>query len=93
MSNDSSTALQDGATLQSKRKTHPTFHFVAGLASGLSTSILLQPADLLKTRVQQSRSHSLLPVLRSILASPHPTATLWRGTLPSAIRTGLGSAL
>lgn len=75
------------------RKPHPTFHFVAGLGSGLTTSILLQPADLLKTRVQQSRSSSLLPVLRSILASPNPIANLWRGTTPSAIRTGFGSAL
>ena len=76
-----------------KRKSHPTLHFIAGLGSGLSTAILLQPADLLKTRVQQSRSSKLLPVLRSILVSPHPIASLWRGTLPSALRTGFGSAL
>jgi solute carrier family 25, member 38 len=75
------------------KKTHPTFHFFAGLASGLSSVVLLQPVDLLKTRVQQSRSHSLLPVLRSILASPHPIAGLWRGTVPSTLRTGFGSAL
>ncbi|ERF70672.1 Solute carrier family 25 member 38 [Endocarpon pusillum Z07020] len=74
-------------------KAHPTFHFLAGLLSGLSTSVLLQPADLLKTRVQQSRNSTLLPVLRSLLASPHPIASLWRGTLPSALRTGFGSAL
>ncbi|KAF7507121.1 hypothetical protein GJ744_010934 [Endocarpon pusillum] len=74
-------------------KPHPTFHFLAGLLSGLSTSVLLQPADLLKTRVQQSRTSTLLPVLRALLASPHPIASLWRGTLPSALRTGFGSAL
>ncbi|KEF53999.1 uncharacterized protein A1O9_09794 [Exophiala aquamarina CBS 119918] len=78
---------------RSSKKAHPTFHFFAGLTSGVSSAVLLQPADLLKTRVQQSRSSSLLPVLRSILSSPHPIAGLWRGTLPSALRTGFGSAL
>ena len=72
----------------------PTFHFAAGLFSGLSSSILLQPADLLKTRVQQSRqTAALLPTIRAILASPNPIRGLWRGTLPSALRTGFGSAL
>lgn len=78
---------------QSSKKAHPTFHFFAGLTSGLSSAVLLQPADLLKTRVQQSRSSSLGPVLRSILSGPRPIASLWRGTLPSALRTGFGSAL
>ncbi|KAI1935649.1 hypothetical protein LOZ66_005189 [Ophidiomyces ophidiicola] len=72
----------------------PGFHFAAGLLSGLTSSILLQPADLLKTRVQQSsKTAALLPTIRNILASPHPIRGLWRGTLPSALRTGFGSAL
>ncbi|KAL4791282.1 solute carrier family 25 member 38 [Aspergillus venezuelensis] len=71
-----------------------TFHFGAGLLSGLTSSILLQPADLLKTRVQQSGHHaSLLPTVKTILSSPNPVRNLWRGTLPSALRTGFGSAL
>ncbi|PLN85353.1 mitochondrial carrier domain-containing protein [Aspergillus taichungensis] len=70
-----------------------TFHFTAGLFSGLTSAILLQPADLLKTRVQQSQTSALLPTLKTILASPHPIRSLWRGTLPSALRTGFGSAL
>lgn len=72
-----------------------TFHFAAGLASGLTSSILLQPADLLKTRVQQQskRSVSLAATVRTILSSPNPIRSLWRGTLPSALRTGFGSAL
>lgn len=82
--------LADGLSTASKT----TFHFLAGLLSGLTSSILLQPADLLKTRVQQSRqTASLLPTIRSILSSPHPVHSLWRGTLPSALRTGFGSAL
>ncbi|KIY01153.1 uncharacterized protein Z520_02705 [Fonsecaea multimorphosa CBS 102226] len=79
--------------VQSSKKAHPTFHFLAGLTSGVSSAVLLQPADLLKTRVQQSHSSSLLTVLRSILSGPHPVASLWRGTVPSALRTGFGSAL
>ena len=57
------------------------------------SATLLQPADLLKTRVQQSHSRSLTVTLREILARPNPLKQLWRGTLPSVIRTGVGSAL
>lgn len=56
------------------------------------SSVLLQPADLLKTRVQQSQQ-SLFPTLKTILTSGNPVRGLWRGTLPSALRTGFGSAL
>lgn len=69
------------------------FHFVAGLCSGLTSSVLLQPADLLKTRVQQSHTAAVIPTIKAILSSPHPIRGLWRGTLPSALRTGFGSAL
>jgi solute carrier family 25, member 38 len=85
--------MSNGSNSKSTKKAHPTFHFAAGLASGVSSAVLLQPADLLKTRVQQSRSSALLPVLRSILSGPHPVTSLWRGTVPSALRTGFGSAL
>ncbi|GAB7325064.1 hypothetical protein MBLNU13_g09157t1 [Cladosporium sp. NU13] len=71
------------------------FHFLAGLGSGCTTAFLLQPADLLKTRVQQSgsRSTTITQVLRQILDGPSPVRQLWRGTTPSVIRTGFGSAL
>ena len=55
--------------------------------------MLLQPADLLKTRVQQSGSASLLSTIREISQGPRPLKQLWRGTLPSTLRTGIGSAL
>lgn len=55
--------------------------------------MLLQPADLLKTRVQQSRSTTLSATLSGILRGPDPVRSLWRGTVPSALRTGFGSAL
>ncbi|KAI9851660.1 MAG: hypothetical protein M1838_003129 [Thelocarpon superellum] len=75
-----------------RRNAPSTFHFAAGLSSGVLSAVLLQPADLLKTRVQQSRSDSLLQTIRVIAHGPSPLRQLWRGTLPSALRTGIGSA-
>ncbi len=68
-------------------------HFVAGLGSGVLSAVLLQPADLLKTRVQQSGSTSLLSTIREISQGPRPLKQFWRGTIPSTLRTGIGSAL
>ncbi|KAL9591612.1 MAG: hypothetical protein Q9179_007546, partial [Wetmoreana sp. 5 TL-2023] len=70
-----------------------SFHFVAGLSTGILSASLLQPVDLLKTRVQQARSISLLHTFRDITRGPNSLRHLWRGTLPSVIRTGFGSAL
>ncbi|KAJ9157281.1 hypothetical protein NKR23_g110 [Pleurostoma richardsiae] len=70
-----------------------TFHFAAGLGSGLFSAVLLQPIDLLKTRVQQSGHHSLAAVIREIRASGRVIPALWRGATPSALRTGFGSAI
>ncbi|KAF3316510.1 hypothetical protein TWF173_001797 [Orbilia oligospora] len=68
-------------------------HFSSGLAGGIVSAIVLQPADLLKTRVQQSHDARLIPTVRAILSGPNPISTLWRGSIPSAIRTGVGSGL
>lgn len=68
-------------------------HFVAGLGSGTFSAILLQPIDLLKTRVQQSGHHSLRIAIREIRDSPRILPALWRGVTPSALRTGFGSAI
>ncbi|GAB7338956.1 hypothetical protein MBLNU457_5629t1 [Dothideomycetes sp. NU457] len=76
-----------------KPKSSSSFHFLAGLGSGVTSAVLLQPADLLKTRVQQSHASSLTLALREILRGPRPIRSLWRGTTPSVIRTGAGSAL
>ncbi|KAL8839496.1 MAG: hypothetical protein Q9170_001719 [Blastenia crenularia] len=70
-----------------------SFHFLAGLSTGVLSASLLQPADLLKTRVQQSHSTSLIHTFRAITRGPNSLRQLWRGTLPSVIRTGFGSAL
>ncbi|KAL1624415.1 hypothetical protein SLS56_007819 [Neofusicoccum ribis] len=76
-----------------KSRSSSSFHFLAGLSSGVLSAVLLQPADLLKTRVQQSRDTTLTRTLRTILSGPQPLRQLWRGTVPSALRTGFGSAL
>lgn len=81
------------------------FHFLAGLGSGTLSAVLLQPIDLLKTRVQQSGHHSLRLALREIRDSAAAASSsrfgssasvlpaLWRGATPSALRTGFGSAI
>ncbi|KAJ5440971.1 Mitochondrial substrate/solute carrier [Penicillium cf. griseofulvum] len=92
MSSNSTLTVPQVKTSTSTTSKTP-FHFAAGLCSGLTSSILLQPADLLKTRVQQSQGAALLPTLKAIISSPNPIRGLWRGTLPSALRTGFGSAL
>lgn len=70
-----------------------SFHFVAGLCSGTLGAVLLQPIDLLKTRVQQSGSQSIRATIREIAKSPNAVAAFWRGTVPSTLRTGFGSAV
>jgi solute carrier family 25 protein 38 len=82
--------MSDGSR---KTTTKSTFHFVAGLGSGVLSAVLLQPIDLLKTRVQQSGSHSLSAAIADIRAAPHIIPALWRGAVPSTLRTGFGSAI
>ncbi|KAK3117489.1 hypothetical protein LTR53_001089 [Teratosphaeriaceae sp. CCFEE 6253] len=76
-----------------RKKASSAFHIVAGLGSGALSAFLLQPADLLKTRVQQSQASTLTAAFRKILDGPSPVRSLWRGVTPSVIRTGFGSAL
>ncbi|KAI5370525.1 Putative mitochondrial carrier protein [Septoria linicola] len=83
--------MSDGG--KQKKQTSVGFHFLAGLGSGCASAALLQPADLLKTRIQQSQAGSIRQALRTVLDGPNPVRSLWRGTTPSVIRTGLGSAL
>lgn len=72
-------------------------HFISGLGSGVASAVILQPLDLLKTRVQQQQQSSgrasLPALLRQMRREPDFLSQLWRGTLPSVLRTGAGSAL
>ncbi len=64
-------------------------HLLAGFTGGLTSAVCLQPLDLVKTRVQQSKNNSIISVLRQISSIKE----LWRGTVPSAVRTSVGTAL
>lgn len=64
-------------------------HVSAGFLGGLASSVLLQPLDLLKTRVQQNSSANVIEVLKSLKS----VKEAWRGTLPSVIRTSCGAGL
>ncbi|KAF7860851.1 hypothetical protein EAF04_008369 [Stromatinia cepivora] len=75
------------------KKSSSYFHFTAGLGSGILSAVLLQPADLLKTRLQQSNHTSLYTTIRELSQSPNSIRSFWRGTVPSALRTGFGSAI
>ncbi|KAJ3796019.1 solute carrier family 25 member 38 [Lentinula aff. detonsa] len=69
----------------------------SGALSGLTSTIALQPFDLLKTRLQQGdsaqqRNVSVLKATREVLESSGIRG-LWRGTAPSLIRNIPGVAL
>ena len=75
--------------------------FLAGSLSGTCSTVLFQPLDLVKTRIQQSVSgHHLsaaqpagmLAVTRHVLQTEHIFG-LWRGILPSMTRTVPGVGL
>lgn len=71
-------------------------HLISGSLAGLASAVLLQPLDLLKTRLQQEQANSNQVVRSSItgeLKKLTQLKDLWRGTLPSAIRTLVGAGL
>ncbi|ESX00215.1 hypothetical protein KL918_005005 [Ogataea parapolymorpha] len=63
-------------------------HLIAGFTGGLTSAVCLQPLDLLKTRIQQDKTS-----FKKVVAQIRSPLELWRGTLPSALRTSIGSAL
>lgn len=64
-------------------------HLIGGFVGGLTSAVVLQPLDLLKTRIQQQKSATILSTIKQL----NGPLELWRGTLPSALRTSIGSAL
>lgn len=72
----------------SSKKTNYS-HLIGGFFGGLTSSVILQPFDLLKTRVQQQNGRSLSSAIKNMKSYKE----LWRGTLPSALRTSVGSGL
>ncbi|AET38839.1 Hem25p Ecym_3351 [Eremothecium cymbalariae DBVPG len=73
----------------SKDSTDTSSHLIGGLLAGLATVVVLQPFDLLKTRVQQNQHATLTETVKGL----NSIFELWRGTVPSGFRTSLGSAM
>ena len=69
--------------------------FLAGSLSGTCSTLLFQPLDLVKTRVQQSGAGSGASLVRVISAvvSQDSLRGLWRGLAPSLVRTVPGVGL
>ena len=64
-------------------------HISAGFLSGMASSVLLQPLDLLKTRSQQNESTNLVHAVKSLSS----VKEAWRGTLTSVIRNSCRAGL
>lgn len=68
---------------------------IAGGLAGLTSSVTLQPLDLLKTRLQQQNRHpgESNHTLTHELKQLKNYKELWRGVLPSCLRTSIGSGI
>ncbi|MBW0562174.1 hypothetical protein O181_101889 [Austropuccinia psidii MF-1] len=80
------------------------WHLLSGAISGLSSCVILQPFDLLKTRLQQVHIKSLntnsyssekvsLPQITKQIVARDGILGLWRGTTPTVLRNVPGVAL
>ena len=70
-------------------------HLVSGGVAGLVSAVMLQPLDLLKTRLQQQpkENQKYRPTMVKELRKLASIKDLWRGVLPSTLRTSVGSGL
>ncbi|KAJ2682775.1 hypothetical protein GGH99_004605, partial [Coemansia sp. RSA 1285] len=82
------------------KKPGSAMHLGAGALSGVTSCVLLQPFDLLKTRIQQSHAQSATsptknPVVKAIrsVVTTEGVLGLWRGTVPSLLRNAPGTSL
>ncbi|PWN22047.1 mitochondrial carrier [Microstroma glucosiphilum] len=79
----------------------PSATLLSGALSGLASCVLLQPLDLLKTRLQQANTPSARiggktkRLLRTVddVVKKDGVVGLWRGTLPTVLRNVPGVAL
>ena len=76
----------------SSRSSSVLTSFLAGALSGSCTTVLLQPFDLIKTRVQQSPHSSVWSQARLVLHTDGPLG-FWTGVTPSLWRTVPGIGL
>ena len=67
--------------------------FLAGSLSGTCSTLLFQPLDLVKTRIQQTGPGTSLVRVISSVVSQDSVRGLWRGLVPSLVRTVPGVGL
>lgn len=77
------------------RANKATHHLLSGATSGLASAVMLQPLDLVKTRLQQGPAtgagkalvgrRTLTGVVREVVRDEGWTG-LWRGTVPTVVR-------
>ena len=77
---------------KSTKSTSLITSFLAGSLSGACSTVLLQPFDLIKTRIQQSPHSSVWAQTRLVAQTEGPLG-LWRGVTPSLWRTVPGVGL
>ncbi|PVH15073.1 uncharacterized protein CXQ87_002905 [Candidozyma duobushaemuli] len=82
------------ASLEAKVPT-TTIHLISGGTAGLISAFTLQPLDLLKTRLQQQRRSNtgFQTSISKELKKLANIKDLWRGALPSTLRTSVGAGL
>jgi solute carrier family 25 protein 38 len=87
--------------MRDQESKHPTVYksFLFGCLSGMTSTILLQPLDVVKTRLQMKHRQSMLArrngvvlTFLHIIHNEHPLA-LWKGLLPSMSRVIPGVGL
>ena len=81
---------------QNGKSPDATVHLLAGAIAGLVSAVTLQPFDLLKTRLQQQQqltTQEVRTTLTKELKKLTRVKDLWRGTLPSTLRTSIGAGL
>ncbi|CAN3360554.1 mitochondrial glycine transporter [Diutina catenulata] len=74
------------------RSPTPTVSLVSGGLAGLISAMSLQPLDLLKTRLQQQHG-AHRPSLADEVRKVGNWRELWRGVVPSTLRTSVGAGL
>jgi len=80
---------------QNARKSPLVSAFLAGSFSGVCSTIMFQPLDLVKTRIQTQSSSGKLKMRKavSMVVSNEGFLGLWRGLIPSLMRTVPGVGL
>ncbi|KAI7855127.1 mitochondrial carrier domain-containing protein [Circinella umbellata] len=92
--------------LSKQKRPQKIAHLVGGALSGMTSCIMLQPLDLIKTRLQQSthdasllnttthlrKRNTMLTTVQDIVKT-NGAAGLWRGTLPTIVRNVPGTAI